>query len=137
MLWSTDAKLCDINAIVVQKFNNYQGDSILIKDIIDLDYDDYITLSINIKNSDTTETIEHFSLCMLVAWVASYKLGRSDSYYQFMKEYIAKMPQHHTQRILDFVQTACYDYQVETFGPPIKTLKDIKRIAKIHAGLVL
>lgn len=135
MLWSRDAKLHGIQAIVVRKFNNNPTNSILIKDIIDLDYDDYMVLTNNIRCSNTTETIEHFSLCMLVAWVSAYKLGRSDNYYQFMKEYITQMPQHHTSMVLDFIQTACYDYQIETFGPPIKTLKDIKRIAKLHAGL--
>ena len=52
-----------------------------------------------------------------------------------MKSFVARMPQHHTSMVLDFVQTACYDFQIDTFGPPIKTLKDIKRIAKIHAGM--
>lgn len=135
MLWQNGTSLCDIYKIVSDIFNKNMKMHMLIRDVIDLSYEEYRGLADDIIKTSPTETIEHFSLCMLVAWVAAYKHGRDEEYYEMMKSFVARMPQHHTSMVLDFVQTVCYDFQIDTFGPPIKTLKDIKRIAKIHAGM--
>ena len=105
-----------------------------VYEIINLSSEEYCSLTDRCMASDPAETIQHFSLCLFVAWVTAYRLGRSDEYYKKVKEFISRMPQHHARLALDAINTACYDFQIDTFGETMKSVKDLNRLAKIHSG---
>lgn len=134
MMWSDYNNLSDIYHILSGFFEDNMRLNICVHDILDLSYDEYMILVDRIKHSDSIETVQHFSLCLFVAWVTAYKINRSDEYYKFMKGFISHMPQHHAKIALDAINTACYDFQIDTFGRSLNSLRDIKRIVKIHAG---
>lgn len=134
MLWSNYNNLSEMYNILSHCFEEHMKMHTRVYDIINLSYEEYVSLVNRCMASNPVETLQHFSLCLFVAWVTAYRLGTSDEYYKQIKEFLSRMPQHHARLALDAVNNACSDFQIDTFGKTMKSLKDIKRLAKIHAG---
>ena len=59
MLWQNGTSLCDIYKIVSDIFNKNMKMHMLIRDVIDLSYEEYRGLADDIIKTSPTETIEH------------------------------------------------------------------------------
>ena len=135
MMWSNNNSFADIQKILSAICEANMGPHVLIHDIINLSYDEYMVIAEKIKIADPMETIQHFSLCLFIAWVASYKLGTKNDFYKLMKSFIARLPQHQSRLAFDELNTACYEFQIDTFGKTLRSVRDIKTLVKIHAGI--
>ncbi|MBQ3666075.1 MAG: hypothetical protein II919_08225 [Lachnospiraceae bacterium] len=137
MMWSDSNSFSEIQNTLAGIFESKMGVNVRVGDIIDLSYDEYQVIVNKIKIADTMETVNNFSLCLLVAWVSAYKFGTKDKdeFYRLMKEFISRLPQHQSRLALEELNSACYEYQIDTFGYNFRSVKDIKNFVKIHAGI--
>lgn len=134
MMWSETNSLAEIHSIIANIFEQKMRHYVRVCDIIDLSFDEYIILVNKIKMLPDIETITQYSLSILVVWVSSFKFNRQNEFYNVIKDFVSRMPQHHTKFTLDAINNACYDYQIYNYGIGLNSLQSLQRIIKIHAG---
>ena len=134
MLWSESNNLSEIQVIIEDIFEKKMRQYVRVCDIIDLSFDEYLVLINHLKSVPNIELAVRFGLCLLVAWVTSYKFNRQEQFYNLIMEFAGKMPQHHTKFVLDALNNICYDYQIYNYKIGLNDMGSIQKFIRIHAG---
>lgn len=134
MMWSEATSLTEIQSIIEDIFEKKMRLYVKVCDIINLTYDEYEILTNKIKSISTAESATRYSLSVLVAWVSSYKFNKQDEFCTLIRNFISRMPQHHTKFTLDALNNTCYDHQIYNYNIRLNSLQSIQKVIRIHAG---
>lgn len=134
MMWSESNSLTEIQSIIEDIFKQKMHLYVKVCDIINLSYDEYIVLMNKLKAITSIESATRYSLSILVAWVNAYKFNKQDEFYNLIRDFVSRMPQHHTKFTLDALNNTCYDYQIHNYNIKLDSLQSIQKVIKIHAG---
>lgn len=133
-MWYNSTNLMEMQGDITRIFEEHMRLHMNICDVIDLSYDDYQLLTNRLRLIKNPEEIQRYTLSIFVAWASSYKFNRENELYDIVRQLVNSMPQHHTKYILEALNTACYDYQIDQYGYEINSILSLRAIMRKHAG---
>jgi len=132
--WSVDATLEEIRIKINELLNNYDKEgAVLLKNIITTTPDENECLCNQFSKIISDEEFEKYCICIVVAWVESYRHLNEKQFRENLLSKYSKIPQHFQGKYLKTYRNVFYDYDLETFGLEFSSIKNIEEAIKRQA----
>ena len=109
---------------------------VVLPDVISIDEDELDIMCRNFSKINSAEKFERYCICIITAWIYSYKLDRIEWFKSHMNPRYAKIPQHAKGRYVSSYEDTFHTYGLETFDHSINSLEDVEYIIKKHAKVI-
>ncbi len=130
--WSYDTSLSDIQNIILGLITNKLGDHVMMKSVLNMNYDEYQVICSKLRTMTRVEECEKYCISIIAAWVASNTFGREQFFYDGVLAVSKRFPQHYHSYIMDFFTSAFYNYQIDTMGVEFKNASNIRKVVQAH-----
>jgi hypothetical protein len=135
--WSVNSTLSEIkNTIDFQLNQTNKENASILKEMIRITKEEYMTLCRQFCKIDAEEKFEKYCVCIVVAWVESYRYHNEMKFKENLQEKYAKIPQHAQGKFFRTYQNVFYDYGLQTFDIPFTSLKNVEKVIQKHAKSV-